>query len=63
VWGPGRGPNFGSDFQEPYVADWLRWAGITDIASIRFQPNLAVADPAPGRAMASAQARDVAKTF
>ena len=31
VYGPGRGPAFGSDFQQPYFEDWLRWAGVDDI--------------------------------
>ena len=28
VYGPGRGPAFGADFQRPFFDDWLRWAGI-----------------------------------
>ena len=44
-----RGPAFGNDFQQPYVEDWLRWAGVDDIRSIVFRPNLATADPEPGR--------------
>lgn len=47
VWGPGRGIGFGRDFQQPYLEDWLRWAGVTDITTIRFQPNLVTADPRP----------------
>src|SRR5262249_31759382 len=43
VYGEGRGPAFGSDFQAPYFDDWLRWAGITDITSVTFRPNLATA--------------------
>ena len=63
VWGPGRGPAFGRDFQQPYFDDWLRWVGITDITTIRFQPNLATADAETGRQAAHAQARDAGKTF
>jgi len=63
VWGPGRGPEFGSDFQEPYFDAWLRWAGVTDITTVRFQPNLATADAASGREVATAQARDAGKSF
>ncbi len=62
VWGPERGSAFGQDFQQPYFDDWLRWAGITDIATIRFQPNLATGADAERRA-AHAQARDTGKTF
>jgi FMN-dependent NADH-azoreductase len=63
VWGPERGPAFGRDFQQPYFEDWLRWAGINDITTIRFQPNLVAADADTGRHAALAQARDAGKTF
>ena len=63
VWGPGRGPAFGEDFQQPFFDGWLRWAGITDITTIRFQPNLATADAETGRQLAHAQARDAGKRF
>jgi len=63
VYGPDRGPGFGNDFQQPYFEDWLRWAGIDDIRSIAFHPNLATADPEPGRRAAHAQAADVARGF
>ncbi|PZS29286.1 MAG: FMN-dependent NADH-azoreductase [Pseudonocardiales bacterium] len=63
VWGPDRVAGFGHDFQQPYFDDWLRWAGLTDITSIRFQPNLATADADAGRQAAHAQARDAGKNF
>jgi FMN-dependent NADH-azoreductase len=63
VYGQGRGPAFGSDFQAPYVEDWLRWAGITDIASVSFRPNLATADAAASRELATAEAIELAKRF
>ncbi|MBU2664176.1 NAD(P)H-dependent oxidoreductase [Actinoplanes bogorensis] len=63
VYGPGRGPAFGSDFQAPYVEDWLRWAGVDDVRSVHFRPNLATADAESGRRLAHAQARDLAKAF
>jgi FMN-dependent NADH-azoreductase len=61
VYGPERGPAFGADFQAPYVEDWLRWAGITDIGTVHFRPNLATTDAEPARRTAHAQARDEAK--
>jgi len=61
VYGDGRGQAFGVDFQEPYFDDWLRWAGITETDTITFRPNLAVADPEPGRQAAHAAAREAAK--
>jgi Acyl carrier protein phosphodiesterase len=63
VYGEGRGPAFGADFQAPYFDDWLRWAGITDIRSISFRPNLATADPEASRGLAIAEAIDAAKKF
>jgi FMN-dependent NADH-azoreductase len=63
VYGPGRGPAFGADFQAPFFTDWLRWAGITDIAEVFFRPNLATTDADSAREVARAQATDLAKTF
>ena len=63
VYGPDRGPRFGNDFQQPYLEDWLRWAGVDDIRSIAFRPNLATADPEAGRRDAQAQATAVARGF
>lgn len=63
VYGEGLPPSFGADFQAPYVGNWLRWAGITDIEEVFFRPNLVVADADPGRRAAHARARDLAKTF
>jgi FMN-dependent NADH-azoreductase len=63
VYGPGRGPEFGADHQRPFLEGWLRWAGITDITTVRFAPNLATADAATARAAAHAEARDAGKTF
>jgi FMN-dependent NADH-azoreductase len=63
VYGDGRGPEFGTDFQAPYFGGWLRWAGITDVAEIQFRPNLATADAETPRREAHEQARDLAKRF
>ncbi len=63
VYGAGRPPSFGSDFQAPYLRDWLRWAGIDDITEVEFRPNLATADAETGRQAAHAAARDAGKTF
>ncbi|MEV6301331.1 NAD(P)H-dependent oxidoreductase [Actinoplanes sp. NPDC051861] len=63
VYGPDRGPAFGSDFQQPYLEDWLRWAGVGEISAIHFRPNLATADAETGRREAHATARDEAKRF
>jgi FMN-dependent NADH-azoreductase len=63
VFGPGRGPAFGSDFQQPYFSDWLRWGGVEEISEVAFRPNLATADAETGRQAARAAARDLAKVF
>ena len=63
VYGPGRGPAFGADFQRPFLDDWLRWAGIDDGTAIEFRPDLATADADMGRRAAHAAARDAGKTF
>ena len=63
VYGPDRGPAFGSDFQQSYFEDWLSWAGVDDIRNIAFRPNLATSDPEPGRRAAHARAAVVARGF
>lgn len=60
VYGPGRPGTFGVDFQRPYLEWWLDWAGIEDVTTIEFRPNLAT-DSAPLlRAAALEQVRDAA---
>lgn len=63
VYGDGRGPAFGDDFQRPYFDGWLRWAGITDLTTVSFRPNLATADADTGRTLATAEAVEAAKRF
>ena len=63
VYGPGRGPAFGSDFQAPYLRDWLAWAGVADVEEVSFRPDLATADAAAGRERAHEAARRVAAKF
>lgn len=61
VYGEGRGPGFGTDFQVPYFEDWLRWTGITDIETVHFRPNLVTEDASTARMVAQDRAREVAK--
>jgi FMN-dependent NADH-azoreductase len=63
VYGPGRAPSFGDDFQAPYLNSWLRWTGIDDITSVEFRPNLAIADADSHRQRTHADARDAGKRF
>ena len=60
VYGPGRGPAFGSDFQGPYLRDWLNWAGVSDVEEVSFRPNLATADADAARERAHEEARRLA---
>jgi FMN-dependent NADH-azoreductase len=62
VWGPGLGPEFGTDFQSTFFTGWLNWAGIDDVTTIRFHPTL-TGDAAEARRIAHEDARDVAKNF
>ena len=62
VWGPALGPEFGSNFQSPYLADWLSWTGITDIVEVGFHPTL-TGDLDDARLTADADARAAAKAF
>jgi FMN-dependent NADH-azoreductase len=61
VYGDDRGESFGIDFQRPYFDDWLRRAGIVETEAVMFRPNLAVADPEPGRRAAQAAAAETAR--
>ena len=63
VYGPGRGPAFGSDFQSTFFTDWLHWAGVEDVTEIHLRPDLVADDVDVRRALAHAQARDAGKTF
>jgi FMN-dependent NADH-azoreductase len=63
VYGPGRGPEFGSDFHASYFNDWLRFAGIEDVSEVRFQPTIATADPDSLREAALAEARRLGAGF
>jgi FMN-dependent NADH-azoreductase len=63
VYGPGRPASFGSDFQATYMRDWLRWAGVTEIAEVHFRPDLATPEAAAARARAHEDARETAAKF
>jgi FMN-dependent NADH-azoreductase len=63
VYGAGRPASFGSDFQAPYFDDWLRWAGIDEIRSVEFRPNLAASDADDRRVVAHEQARIAGANF
>jgi FMN-dependent NADH-azoreductase len=57
VFAPGVPASFGVDFHSNYLDWWLRFIGIENIRTIRFQPSLLTADPGKGLASAMAEAR------
>ena len=63
IYSPGVNPAFGRDFHSTYFDDWLRFIGIMDITSIRFQPTLLTPDAASAREAATVQAHEIARTF
>ena len=48
VYAPGVPPAFGVDFHSTYFNDWLRFIGISEVATVRYQPTLLTNDPAAG---------------
>lgn len=48
VWQPGAPEKYGLDFHSSYLDWWLKFIGITDIETVRFQPSLLTADPQKG---------------
>ena len=58
VYHPGSPKRFGRDFHSTFFDDWLRFIGIEDIETIRFQSNMMTADPA----VAFAAAKEAAVT-
>jgi FMN-dependent NADH-azoreductase len=63
VYYEGASLAFGADFHRAYFNDWLRWAGISEVSEVRFQPNLVTSDAETGRAVAKASARALGNTF
>ncbi|MEU4443364.1 NAD(P)H-dependent oxidoreductase [Actinosynnema sp. NPDC050801] len=63
VYGDGRDPAFGTDFQRPFLGGWLRWAGITDLTEVEFRPDLVAADVDQRRKQAHEDAVSAAERF
>jgi FMN-dependent NADH-azoreductase len=61
VYGPKRPAAFGVDFQRPYLEWWLNWAGVEDVTTIEYRPNLATDRAAEDRAAAIEQLRQAAR--
>jgi FMN-dependent NADH-azoreductase len=60
VFAPGGPAAYGVDFQSNYLDWWLRFIGVTDIQTIRYQPSLLTQDPAKGLSDAIDVARKLA---
>ena len=56
VYAPGVPVAFGVDHHSTYFDSWLRLIGISDIATVRYQPNLLTTDAAGGLERARAAA-------
>jgi FMN-dependent NADH-azoreductase len=63
IWSPDFPPAFGDNFLEPYFESWLRWTGVTDIASVSLLPNFLVANPDAALEAAKGDVRALASTF
>jgi FMN-dependent NADH-azoreductase len=57
VYAPGVPASYGVDFHSNYLDWWLRFIGVENIRTIRFQPSLLTADPGKGLASAMTEAR------
>jgi FMN-dependent NADH-azoreductase len=60
VYGQGRTASFGIDFQRPYLEWWLDWAGIEDVTTVEFRPNLATDQADALRVAALEEVREAA---
>ena len=56
VYAQGVPPAFGIDYHSTYFDGWLRFIGISNIATIRYQPTLLTNDPVAGLVTAQADA-------
>ena len=56
VYAPNAPPAFGIDHHSTYFDSWLRFIGISNIATVRYQPTLLTNDPVAGLTAARADA-------
>lgn len=60
VYYEGIKPNFGSDFATPYLDDWFKFVGVTEVEHIHVAPSVVNADFAATKAKAIAKAEEAA---
>lgn len=63
VYSPGVPLAFGADFHASYFSDWHRFAGITDVTEIRWQPTVLTATPDADRGAAIQRAAEAGSKF
>jgi FMN-dependent NADH-azoreductase len=63
VYRPGIAPAFGNDFHSTYMENWLRFAGIDEIHSVRLQPTFPSPDLDERREQALEEARTLGQAL
>jgi FMN-dependent NADH-azoreductase len=63
VYQPGAPLTYGADFHAAFFNDWLRYAGFTDIAEIRWQPTVVTASRDADKAAALQRAAEAGRRF
>jgi FMN-dependent NADH-azoreductase len=63
VYSEGVPIQYGVDFHASYFNDWLRFAGITDVTQVRWQPTILTASREDDKAVALKRAVDAGRDF
>jgi FMN-dependent NADH-azoreductase len=63
VYSDGVPIQYGADFHASFFNDWLRFAGITDVTQVRWQPTILTASREDDKAAALKLAADAGRTF
>jgi FMN-dependent NADH-azoreductase len=63
VYSEGVPIQYGVDFHASYFNDWLRFAGITDVTQVRWQPTILTASREDEKAVALKRAVDAGRDF
>jgi FMN-dependent NADH-azoreductase len=63
VYQPGAPLAYGNDFHAAFFNDWLRFAGFTDVAEVRWQPTLLTATRDTDQAAARQRAAEAGRRF
>lgn len=63
VYQPGASLPYGADFHAAFFNDWLRYAGFTDVAEVRWQPTVLTATRDTDKAAARQRAAEAGSRF